>query len=427
MGEQLSKSTKFADYWEGMKEFEMHTMPNGIRVLHKQVNNTKIAHCGFMLDIGSRDESEENQGIAHFWEHMAFKGTKRRKAFHILNRIDSVGGELNAYTTKEKIAFYASTLDTYFEKAFELLTDITFDSIFPEKQIEKERNVILEEMSMYYDAPDDAIQDEFDDLIFSNHPLGMNILGTSDSVRSFQKTDFQTFIADHINTEKLVFCSVSNLPFKKVLKLADKYLSEIPSYSAVKERKPFDKYIPGIRSVKRNITQAHCAIGRNAYPITSDKRLPFFMLANILGGPGMNSRLNLALREKHGFVYSIDATYQSYTDTGLFGIFFGTEPKQLKRSIKLVNKEFKKLREIPLGTLQLHTAKEQLMGQLAMSDENNTSYMLMMGKSILDLGRIDTLDQIFDRIKSVSAKELQDIANEMLQEDELSMLTFIPN
>lgn len=408
-------------------EYEIHTLPNGIRVLHKEVTTTKVSHCGFMLDIGSRDENEQNQGIAHFWEHMAFKGTTKRKAFHILNRIDSVGGELNAYTTKEKIAFYASTLDTYFEKAIELLTDITFDSIFPEKQIEKERNVILEEMSMYYDAPDDAIQDEFDQVVFANHPLGMNILGTADSVRSFHRDDFKKFIKEHINTEKLVFCSVGNIPFKKVVKLAEKYLKDLPAYNANKIRNPFEKYVPTVKGVERNITQAHCAIGRDAYPISSDKRLPFFMLSNILGGPGMNSRLNLALREKYGFVYSIDATYQSYSDTGLFGIFFGTEPGQLQRSIKLVNKELERLREVPLGTLQLHTAKEQLMGQLAMAEENNASFMLMMGKSILDLERIDSIDEIFNKIKSVTAKELQDLANEMFAKDQMSQLTYTPN
>ena len=337
-------------------EYKMHTLPNGIRVLHKEITTTKVAHCGFMLDIGSRDENESNQGIAHLWEHMAFKGTTKRKAFHILNRIDSVGGELNAYTTKEKIAFYASTLDRYYENAFELLTDITFDSIFPEKQIEKERSVILEEMSMYYDAPDDAIQDEFDKVIFPNHPLGMNILGTMESVKSFHRSDFTSFIKSHINTEKLVFCSVGNIPFKKVIRLANKYLKDIPSYNANKCRVPFNKYKPEISEVKRSLTQAHCAIGRDAYSFSSDKRLPFFMLTNILGGPGMISRLNLALREKYGFVYAIDATFQSYTDTGLFGIFFGTEPRQLKKSISLVYKELKKLREIPLGTLQLRNA-----------------------------------------------------------------------
>ncbi|GAA0893840.1 pitrilysin family protein [Fulvivirga kasyanovii] len=411
-----------------MVDYEMHTLPNGIRVLHKQVGNTKIAHCGFMLDIGSRDETEENQGIAHFWEHMAFKGTRKRKAFHILNRIDSVGGEINAYTTKEKIAFYASVLDNYFEKAVEILSDITFDSVFPEKQIEKERNVILEEMAMYYDSPEDAIQDDFDNLVFQGHPLGMNILGTADSVRSFHRDDFTRFIKANINTERLVFCSVANLPFKKVVKLAEKYLKDLPAFAAGRERTPFTGYKPAIKKVTRNLTQAQCAIGRgDAYADSSVKRLPFFMLVNILGGPGMNSRLNLALREKHGFVYSIDASYQAYTDTGLFGIFFGTEPKQLNRSVRLVKKELQKLKEKPLGIKQLHTAKEQLMGQLAMAEENNISLMLMMGKSILDRNKIESLDEIFNKIKNTTAKELQDLANEMFDENQMSQLIFLPD
>lgn len=408
------------------EDYQIKTLDNGIRVIHKEVTNTKVAHCGFMLDIGSRDESFENQGIAHFWEHMAFKGTRKRKAFHIINRMDAVGGELNAYTTKEKIAFYASALDVYFEKAVELLTDITFDSIFPEKQIDKERKVILEEMAMYYDAPEDAIQDEFDHVVFKNHPLGMNILGTADSVRSFHRDDFRAFIKENINSDKIVFCSVGNMSFKKVVKLAEKYLSQIPRLSGGKTRVPFTSYLPAQKEIKRSLTQAHCAIGRDAYSNNSEKRLPFFMLANVLGGPAMNSRLNLALREKHGFVYSIDASYQSYTDTGLFGIFFATEPSQLNKSIKLVNSELKRLKEKPLGAIQLKTAKEQLMGQLAMAEENNVSLMLMMGKSILDLERIDSLDYIFDQIKKTTAADLQNLANEMFDDRQLSRLIFLP-
>lgn len=422
----MFKNTTFAGL-KLIKEYDIQTLPNGIRVIHKQVTNTKIAHCGFMLDIGSRDESESNQGIAHFWEHMAFKGTQKRKSFHILNSIDSVGGELNAYTTKEKITFYASILEGHFEKAVDLLADITFNSIFPEKQIEKERNVILEEMAMYYDAPDDAIQDDFDHQVFGSHPLGMNILGTAESVRSFSREDFKSFIKDHIDTSKIVFCSVGTMPFKKVMKMAEKYIKPIPSHSSTKSRKGFLQYNPSDHQILRSLTQAQCALGRNSYALNDPKRLPFFMLVNILGGPGMNSRLNLALREKHGFVYSIDAGYQAYIDTGLFAIFFGTEPKQMSKSIQLVKRELKKLRDVPLGKVQLHAAKQQLMGQLAMSEENNASLMLMLGKSMLDLNRIDPLEEVFSKIKNVTSMELQDLANEMFVEDELSQLTFVPN
>lgn len=409
-----------------MVDYNLVTLPNGIRIVHKEVPNTKIVHCGFVLDIGSRDEREDQLGIAHFWEHMAFKGTKKRKAFHILNRLDSVGGELNAYTTKEKICFYASALEKHMDSAFELLQDITFDSIFPEKQIENERGVILEEMSLYHDSPEDAIQDEFDNVVFKDHPLGKNILGTPSSVRSFHRQDFKEFLKANLNTERVVFSCVGNVPFKKVKRLAEKYFGAIPHVKAERQRLAFGEYIPASEVIKRSITQAHCAIGTTAFALGDKKRLPFFMLMNILGGPGMNSRLNLALREKYGFVYNIEAAYHPYSDTGLFAIFFGTEPGQVARSKKLIFKELKLLRDKKLGTLQLHKAKEQLVGQLAMAEENNASLMLMMGKSILDLNKVDGLEDIFAKIRAISGEQLQDIANEALIEKRMSDLTFLP-
>lgn len=409
-----------------MRDYNIITLTNGIRIVHKEILSTKIVHCGFILNIGSRDENENEQGLAHFWEHMAFKGTKKRKAFHIINRLEAVGGELNAYTTKEKICFYASVLDQYFENALELLTDITFDSIFPEKQIEKERGVILEEMAMYHDAPEDAIQDEFDNLVFKDHPLGNNILGTAESVRSFQKKDFQQFIANNINTEQLILSVVGNISLKKVKKLSAKYLGEIPAFKAKLNRQPVTQLVTRKLVNQRELLQSQCAIGRPAYGLKDPKRQTFFMLTNILGGPGLNSRLNMALREKHGFVYAIEANFQAYSDIGLFSIFFGTDPQQLDRSIKIVLKELQKLRENTLGSLQLHRAKEQLIGQLAMSEENNVSLMLMMGKSLLDLEKIPSLEEIFDKIQLTTANELQDIAREMFDVDHLSQLTFIP-
>lgn len=409
-----------------MPDYQTFTLPNGIRIVHQQVTHTKIAHCGFILDIGSRDEKSEQQGIAHFWEHMAFKGTKKRRAFHILNRLDSVGGELNAYTTKEKICFYASVLDAYFENALELLYDITFESIFPERQIERERSVILEEMAMYYDTPEDAIQDDFDDLLFAGHPLGRNILGTSESIRRFQRNDFKQFIAENLDTEKLIFSSVGPMPMKKVIRLAEKYFSQIPVFHSSKCREPFLGYKPRTETVYRSLTQSQCAIGRPAYNIMDEKRLPFFALINILGGPGMNSRLNLALREKYGYVYAVEASYTPYIDTGMFGIYFGTEPAQLEKGVNVVRRELKKLREVPLGSMQLHSAKEQLIGQIAMAEENYTNLMLMLGKSLLDLQSVEEVDEIFKKIKAIKASELQDIANEMFEEKELSMLTFLP-
>ncbi|WP_020527806.1 M16 family metallopeptidase [Flexithrix dorotheae] len=410
-----------------MTEFEEYTFPNGIRVLHKQVENTKIAHCGFILNIGSRDEKPHQIGIAHFWEHMAFKGTKKRKAYHILNRLDSVGGEVNAYTTKEKICFYASLLDEHFEKAVDLLSDITFNSVFPAKEIEKERSVILEEMSMYKDDPSDAIQDEFDEVIFGDHPLGYNILGTKESVRAFHKVDFDNFIRENLDTEEVIFSSVSKLPFKKVIRIVGKYLEEIPRLQAPKNRQLFTGYSVQQVTKTKQISQSHCAIGTTSFPQDHENRIPFFMLVNLLGGPGMNSRLNLAIREKYGFVYGIDAHVTSFQDTGLFAIHFATETETLKRCRSLVNKELKKLREKPLGSLQLHAAKQQIMGQLAMSDESNLGFMLMMGKSMLDLGRIESLNSIFEQIKAVDAKKIMELSNEIFTEEKLSSLTFMPD
>ena len=405
---------------------KIHTLDNGIRIVHREVGHTKVAHCGFVLDIGSRDEKPHQLGIAHFWEHMAFKGTNKRKAYHIINRLEAVGGELNAYTTKEQICFYASLLDKHYEKAVELLADITFDSIFPENQIERERNVILEEMAMYRDSPEDALQDEFDAVVFRNHPLGYNILGTSDSVGSFHRQDFQNFIKENIDTSRIVFSSVGNMPFDKVVKIASKYLEKIPTASAKPCRKSFDDYRPNLIKLTHTAQQAYCAVGKPTYHRAHANKLKFFMLNNILGGPGMNSRLNLSLREKHGWVYSVESNYHPFSDTGLFAIYFATEPKHFERSIALVMKELKLLKEQALGKMQLHNAKEQLFGQLAMAEENNLNFMLMMGKSILDSNEVESLEVIFENIRNISASDLMEVANEMFQEDDLSIFRYLP-
>lgn len=409
-----------------MEDYELYTLPNGIRIVHKQVPHTQIAHCGIMLDIGSRDELPQQEGLAHFWEHMAFKGTKKRKSFHIINRLETVGGELNAYTTKEKVCFHASVLGLHFEKATELLADIAFHSVFPEKQIEKERSVILEEMAMYYDSPEDALQDDFDQVVFKNHPLGGNILGTPETVRAFTREQLQEFIGENLDTERVVFSSVSSWPFSKVKKIALKYFSDIPHRTSERKRLAPDHYEPQRVTVERPMTQAQCAIGRPSYALPDPRRLPFFMLVNLLGGPGMNSRLNMNLREKYGLVYSIEASYTPFLDTGFLGIYFGTDQKHLDRSHTLISRELKALREKPLTKLQLHNTKEQLMGQLAMSEEGNQSFMLTMAKSILDTGKLDSLNEIFTEIRQVEAGLLQDLANEMFDENRMSYLTFLP-
>ncbi|MFC0183922.1 Predicted Zn-dependent peptidase [Pseudarcicella hirudinis] len=409
-----------------MEDIQIYTLPNGIRIVHRQVLHTQISHIGLMLDMGSRDEKPHQQGLAHFWEHMAFKGTSKRSSLNIINRLEVVGGELNAYTTKEKICFHASMLTPHYERGLELLADITFNSIFPDKQLDKERGVILEEMSMYYDSPEDAIQDDFDEIVFADHQLGRNILGNQDSVKNFKREDLFAFIDENLDTERIIFSSIGKMSFKEVIKLAEKYFKDIPHKKSDLKRVAPTLYLPQNVKVNRGITQAHVAIGRPAYSLIHEKRLPFFMLTNLLGGPGMNSRLNLSVREKYGLVYSIDAGYTPYIDTGFLGIYFGTEPKQLNKALSLIMKELKILRETALTTTQLHNTKEQLMGQLAMSEEGNMSFMLMMAKSLLDINRIDSLESIFSQISAVSADQLKDLANEMFIEDQLSTLTFLP-
>lgn len=418
-----NKYVKFAAI---MRDATIFTLSNGIRVVHQQITTTAIVHCGLVLDIGSRDESFSNQGIAHFWEHMAFKGTRKRKTLDIITGLDSVGGELNAYTDKEKIAFYASVRKEYFERAVDILSDITLHSIFPEKELEKERGVILEEMAMYFDSPDESLQDEFESVVYRNHPMGMNILGREETVKSFRKKDFVTFFRDHLNTRRVVFSCVGNVTRDEVERLAKKYLEGFQTIHLNGRRKKFSSYKPGYQVMNRTVKQAKCAIGRDAYPIHNENRIPLYLLVNILGGPGMNSRLNLSLREKHGLVYSIDAHYIPYSDTGMFAVFFGTEPKQLDKCLNLVKKELERFRDRPLSKPQLAAAKEQIKGQLAMSEENNLSLMLMMGRSVLLYGRVPKLEEIFHTIDSVTALKLQDVAQDIFDEKKLSYLTMMP-
>ncbi len=398
-----------------MLEYNIHTLPNGIRLAHKQVSSTKIVHTGIMFDIGSRDELPHQAGLAHFWEHMAFKGTKKRKSYHIINSLESVGGELNAYTTKEKICFYASVLDDYFERSVDLLSDIAFHSIFPEKQLELERGVILEEMAMYLDSPEDAIQDEFDSVIFPNHSLGINILGTQESVKGFGRGDFDQFIYENLDTERTIISIVGNITLSKAIKITEKYLKDIPFKKSDKVRVKPHEYEVQELVVKKDNNQAQVAIGRPSYSMHDSNRLPFFALVNLLGGPGMNSRFNLSLREKYGFVYQIEANFSSYSDSGIFSIFFGTDPQNLNKALKLVEKEMDLLKKKPLGEVQLRTLKDQLKGQLAMAEESKQGYMLMMAKSILDLGKVESIAGIFSEIDAIKPAILLDLSNEMFE------------
>lgn len=408
-----------------MKALHHVVLTNGIRLVYQQVEHTQIVHCGVFLDVGSRDESEATQGITHFWEHMAFKGTRKRKAFQIINSIDSVGGELNAYTDKEKVVFFTAVRDQYFERSVDVLADITFNSVFPGHEIEKERGVILQEMAMYLDSPDDSLQDEFESVIYGKHPMGMNILGRHETVSTFSRADFKGFFKEHLDTRGIVFSCVGSLPPSEVEQTFRNYFDVKPTKRTAK-RKPAGKYKPQSKELLRPVKQAKCAIGRPAYPVHHKSRIPFYLLVNMLGGPGMNSRLNMALREKHGYVYSIDAHYMAYTDTGMFAVFFGTKPNKLDRCIELVRQELDKFMDKPLNARQLKAAQEQLKGQMAMAEENNQNMMMMLGRSTLDLNRVPSLKEVFEIIDGTSPAILRRIAGEMFDPDGLSYLRMIP-
>jgi predicted Zn-dependent peptidase len=379
-----------------------------------------------MLDIGSRDELDNEQGLAHFWEHLAFKGTQKKNNMQIINRLEVIGGELNAYTTKEKICFHASVLSPYFERALELITDITFHSTFPAKELEKERSVILEEMSMYYEAPEDAIQDDFDELLFPDHSLGVNILGTQETVNSFKQSDLNAFIARNMDTSRIVISSIGKHSHDKVFKWAEKHLGHIPTKRNQVKRILPPAMKPMERITKRGLNQSHVALGRQSYAIKHPDRLAFFMLINLLGGPSMNSLLNVSIREKRGLVYSIEANFTSYVDSGFWAIYFGTESNQVNKSVKLIHKEFEKLQDRTMSPAQLLKIKSQLKGQMAMAEESNLNFMLMMAKSLLDREKIETLEEIFEQIDLVSAEKMQQLALEMLNPSDLSVLIFEP-
>jgi len=409
-----------------MNNPSIYTLANGIRVVHQEVNTTRLVHCGFVLNIGSRDETGDEQGLAHFWEHMAFKGTRKRKSFHIINRLESVGGELNAYTTKEKICFYASILGQHADKAVELLSDITFDSIFPEKQIEREKHVILEEIAMYKDDPEDDIQDEFDHVVFQNHPLAHNILGTDRLIRSYHREDFKKFIAKNLNTHQVVFTILGNISTQRVQKLVEKHIKPLPAQVKNQARLPFENYSPTRRKVSKPIHQVYVASGRPAMSTQDKNRIPFFMLANILGGPGLNSRLNLAIRERYGYVYSVDAHYSSLSDTGLFSILFATDPSKLDRTLQLINRELVRLQQTPLGRIQLQSAKDQLKGQLAIAHEHYAGLMLSNGKNLLDLGKVLSLQEEYGEIDRVTADKLIFLSRKYLDINQFSNLIYHP-
>ena len=400
-----------------------YTLPNGLRIIHEPTLS-KVSDCGFAIDAGTRDEAENEQGMAHFVEHLIFKGTEKRKAWHILNRMENVGGDLNAYTNKEETVVYAAFLTEHLERALELLGDIVFHSTFPQHEIEKETEVIIDEIQSYEDNPSELIFDDFEDMIFRNHPLGRNILGKPDLLRSFRTEDVLSFTRRFYQPGNMVFFVQGQYDFKKIVRLAEKHLADVPAVTVDNQRVPPPLYVPERLVVPKDTHQAHVMIGSRGYNAYDDKRTALYLLNNILGGPGMNSKLNVSLRERRGLVYNVESNLTSYTDTGAFCIYFGTDIEDMDTCLKLTYKELKRMRDVKMTSSQLAAAKKQLIGQIGVASDNFENNALGMAKTYLHYHKYESSEVVFKRIETLTAEQLMEVANEMFAEEYLSTLIY---
>lgn len=404
-------------------QYNIHTLSNGLRIIHEP-SSSKVAYCGFAVDAGTRDEAENEQGMAHFVEHLIFKGTRKRKAWHILNRMENVGGDLNAYTNKEETVIYSAFLTEHFGRALELLADIVFHSTFPQNEIEKETEVIIDEIQSYEDTPSELIFDDFEDMIFRNHPLGRNILGRPDLLKKFRSEDAMAFTSRFYQPSNMVFFVLGDFNFQKIVRQVEKLLVDLPLVTVENQRTIPPLYVPEQLVVHKETHQAHVMIGSRGYNAYDDKRTALYLLNNILGGPGMNSRLNVSLRERRGLVYTVESNLTSYTDTGAFCIYFGTDPEDVDTCLKLTYKELKRMRDVKMTSSQLMAAKKQLIGQIGVASDNNENNALGMAKTFLHYNKYESSESVFRRIEALIAEGLLEVANEMFAEEYLSTLIY---
>ncbi len=401
------------------------TLPNGMRIIHA-TNHSPISYCGILINAGTRDELDNESGMAHFTEHMLFKGTQKRRPHHILNRMEDVGGELNAFTSKEETAIYTIFYEEYLERSMELLADIIFNSQFSETQLERERIVILDEINSYLDTPSALIYDDFEQVVFNSHDLGKPILGTPQSLMNITSEAMRAYVERQFRPEKMVFFSVGKTPFSKVMKKADKHLNVHSTANAVEPKTRIAPPETSVESIvmEKDTHQTHYIIGRKTCNMYHPNRATLYLLNSILGGLGMNSRLNNSLREKNGLVYTVESTHALYSDSGVFSIYFGCDPKNTNKCLNLIHKEFKKLKQTALSPLQLSKAKKQLKGELGIAFENKENMALDMAKSFLHFDRYINLTEITQQIEHVTAEQIQSLANELLSIDEFSSLHY---
>ncbi len=403
--------------------YQEHTLNNGIRLIFRK-NLSSVGHIGFLVNAGTRDETEEELGLAHFIEHTLFKGTSKRKAYQIINRLEDVGGELDAYTTKEDTFISATFLKNYFDRAIELISDIAFNSTFPEKEIEKEKEVVIDEINSYKDNPSELIFDEFENMLFNNHPLGHDILGTKASVKKLSSKKITQFIKKNYGTNEIIISVVGSMEFKNVKNKFIKYFDNIPANIINNDRN-----IPVVfkqqEVIKSKDTfQSHCLMGGLAYKTSHKNRINLILLNNLIGGPGMNSLLNMSLREKHGLVYNVESNYSYFNDTGYWSIYLGTDKDNLNKSIDLAQKILKEKRNKIITCSKLNKIKKQLLGQIAIGAENYSDYAFTMAKSKLIYGKINSFAEIEKSINEITASDLLETANEIYTSNNTSLLIY---
>ena len=446
-------------------KYNTHTLDNGLRIIHLP-SDSKVVYCGYQINAGTRNEEPGEEGLAHFCEHVTFKGTERRKAWHILNCLESVGGDLNAYTNKEGTVYYSAILKEHIARAVDLLSDIVFHSVYPQAEIDKEVEVICDEIESYNDSPAELIYDEFENILFKGSPLGHNILGTAEQVRSFTTEDALRFTRKLYRPDNAIFFAYGDIDFKKLVKLVGRALADDDSGKLAEEDCHADfaddadfsggtgfagdensitteKSVSSVKSVgpknypsvgeeiagqtivmQKNTHQAHVMIGTRAYDVNDDRRMPLYLLNNILGGPGMNAKLNLALREHNGLVYTVESTMVAYGDTGTWSIYFGCDEHDIKRCLRLVRKELDRMLEKPLSDSQLKAAKKQIKGQIGVACDNRENFALDFGKSFLHYGWEKNVDCLYEQVEAITSQQIQDVARELFDKDRLITLIF---
>ena len=446
-------------------KYNTYTLDNGLRIIHLP-SDSQVVYCGYQINAGTRNEEPGEEGLAHFCEHVTFKGTERRKAWHILNCLESVGGDLNAYTNKEGTVYYSAILKEHIARAVDLLSDIVFHSVYPQAEIDKEVEVICDEIESYNDSPAELIYDEFENILFKGSPLGHNILGTAEQVRSFKTEDALHFTRKLYRPDNAIFFAYGDIDFKKLVKLIRKALGECPkgrelacsadcksAETPTEERiaeetptgeTPTEEMEAGdanhkVQSSKFNVQskvagqtivmqknthQAHVMIGTRAYDVNDDRRMPLYLLNNMLGGPGMNAKLNLALREHNGLVYTVESTMVAYGDTGTWSIYFGCDEHDVKRCLRLVRKELDKFMQKPLSDAQLKAAKKQIKGQIGVACDNRENFALDFGKSFLHYGWEKNVDRLYEQVDAITAAQIQAVAQELFDKDRLTTLIF---